>query len=300
MIAVLPKLHDLGRESRRLLHGRGGCFPGMEHVAIDWFSPTVLVTFYEEGGSNGAIVEGLIEAAEGSSEVRVIVVQDRHLPKAPKRTVYGELPEEPVAEEAGLRFHLALDRNQNHGFFLDMSPGREWVRGNASGKRVLNLFAYTCSLSVAAIAGGAEEVVNLDMASRALATGRRNHQLNFDREMSRRASYLAHDLFKSWGKLKRGAPYDLIIIDPPSNQGSSFYAEKDYAKIVRRLPDLVDSESKILACLNAPHLEESFLTEIFSDYELECRLSREPGFEDSRPERALKCLVFSSPADPQE
>jgi 23S rRNA (cytosine1962-C5)-methyltransferase len=288
----LPKLDRLGKDSRRLLHGRGGYFQGWEHVAIDWFAPTILVTFYAEKESNVPIMNHLIEAAKENAEVTTIVVQERHLPKAPKRTIYGEALDSSTAHEAGLRYHLALDRNQNHGFFLDMKPGRDWVRANAYGKRILNLFSYTCSLSVAAIAGGAEEVINLDMASRALATGRRNHQLNFDRETSSRASYLAHDLFKSWGKLKRSAPYDLIIIDPPSNQGSSFYAEKDYAKIVRRLPDLTGPNSQILACLNAPHLDESFLTTLFADYQLEGSLPRASGFEDARPGAALKCLIF--------
>jgi 23S rRNA (cytosine1962-C5)-methyltransferase len=292
MMDLLPRLDDLGKESRRLLHGRGGHFPGLEHVAIDWFSPTLLVTFYAEKENNTSILDCLIKAAKDCPERVVIVVQERHFPKAPKHTVYGEVPESPIAHEAGLNYRLALDRNQNHGFFLDMKPGRDWVRAQASGKRVLNLFSYTCSLSVAAIAGGAKEVINLDMASRALATGRRNHQLNFDPATCSRASYLAHDLFKSWGKIKRSAPYDIIIIDPPSNQGRSFYAEKDYAKILRRLPALIGPDSLILACLNAPHLDESFLTSLFADYPLKARLPQAPGFEDLRPQNALKCLIF--------
>ncbi len=290
---LLPQLDALGQDCRRLLHGRGGCFPGWEHVVIDWFAPTLLVTFYAEEESNAVIVDELIQAAMGISEITGIVVQERHLSESPKRIVYGSVPEFPVARESGLFYQLALDRNQNHGFFLDMKPGRDWVRAHASGKRVLNLFSYTCSLSVAAIAGGAKKVINLDMASRALATGRKNHQLNFEADLSARASYLAHDLFKSWGKLKRDAPYDLVIIDPPSNQGSSFYVEKDYAKIVRRLPELIHPDSKILACLNAPHLEESFLTELFAGYRFDSRLPQAIGFEEVRPQAALKGLIFT-------
>lgn len=290
---LLPKLDDLGNDCRRVFHGRGGYFPGFEHVAIDWFAPTLLVTLYSQKEENAAILSKLIEAAKVSPEVTSIVVQERHLPTAPKRTIYGDVPELPVAHEAGLDYHLALDRNQNHGFFLDMKPGRDWVRANASGKRILNLFSYTCSLSVAAISGGAKAVTNLDMASRALATGRRNHQLNFNTETCSRASYLAHDLFKSWGKLVKSGPYDLIIIDPPSNQGGSFYAERDYAKIVRRLPDLTRPDSQILACLNAPQLDESFLTSLFPDYHLECRLPQAAGFEDLHPQATLKCMIFS-------
>ncbi|MGJ8725781.1 MAG: class I SAM-dependent methyltransferase [Roseibacillus sp.] len=296
MLSSLPTLTNLGPENHRLLHGRGGCFEGLEHVAIDWFAPVVLVTFYVEKEGNRSLIENLIGGAKANSEIAAIVVQERHLPKGPKKTVYGELPAQVVAAESGLNFHLSLDRNQNHGFFLDMKPGRDWIRDSAKGKRVLNLFAYTCSLSVAAIAGGAEEVINLDMASGALATGRRNHQLNFENEVCQRASYLPHDLFKSWGRLVRGAPYDLIVIDPPSNQGKSFRAETHYPKILRRLPELLTRDSQILACLNAPHLDESFLTELFSDFQNQGRLPCAPGFQDKNPAAALKSMLFTEPA----
>ncbi|MEN8847257.1 MAG: class I SAM-dependent methyltransferase [Akkermansiaceae bacterium] len=284
----------LGTESRRLLHGRGGNFEGLEHVAIDWFSPVLLVTLYVAKENNEELITKLVEFSKSRPEVEALVIQERHLPKGPKRTVYGELPLETRATESGLNYHLSLDQNQNHGFFLDMKPGRDWIRASASGKRVLNLFAYTCSLSVAAIAGGAESVVNLDMASGALTTGRRNHQLNFDPGTCRRASYLPHDLFKSWGRLVRGAPYDLIVIDPPSNQGKSFKAESHYPKILRRLPELLTADSQILACLNAPHLDESFLTELFADYQNQGRLPCALGFEDHDPAATLKCLLFGA------
>ena len=295
MLDSLPHLNELGSESRRLLHGRGGFFEGLEHVAIDWFAPVVLVTFYDEKEINSSLVQCLMKAAQENTEVNAIVVQDRHLPKGPKRTVYGELPSQVLASESGLSYHLSLDRNQNHGFFLDMKPGRDWIRKNGSNKRILNLFAYTCSLSVAAIAGGAESVVNLDMASGALATGRRNHQLNFEQDLCQRASYLPHDLFKSWGRLVRGAPYDLVVIDPPSNQGKSFRAESHYSKILRRLPELLSARSQILACLNAPHLDETFLTDLFSDYLNRGRLPCSSGFADRNPAAALKCLHFAQP-----
>ncbi len=296
MLTSFGQLPSLGDESRRLLHGRGGNFEGLEHVAIDWFAPVLLVTLYAAKENNAELVAELVEFSQRRSEITALVLQERHLPKGPKRIVYGELPPEPVATESGLNYHLALDRNQNHGFFLDMKPGRDWIRANASGKRILNLFAYTCSLSVAAIAGGAEAVINLDMASRALATGRKNHQLNFEPDLCKRASYLSHDLFKSWGRLVRGAPYDLIVIDPPSNQGKSFKAEKDYPKILHRLPELLTDDSQILACLNAPHLDESFLADLFRDYQSQGRVSCAPGFEDRYPAAALKCFLFTTPS----
>src|SRR5690606_4647986 len=150
--------------------------------------------------------------------------------------------------ENGLRFKLDLGRKQNTGLFLDMRYGRRWVQEQAQGQRVLNLFAYTCGFSVAAIAGGAEHEVNLYMATAAPSRRRENHRLN-QHDLSR-VSFLGHDLFKSWGKLKREGPYDLIIIDPPSFQKGSFVLTQDYQKVLRRLPDLLTPQGTVLACMN--------------------------------------------------
>ncbi|MFH7611904.1 class I SAM-dependent methyltransferase, partial [Pseudomonas syringae pv. tagetis] len=76
--------------------------------------------------------------------------------------------------------------------------------------------AYTCGFSVAALAGGAAHVVNLDFARAALNRGRENQRLN-DQDLSR-VTLLGHDLFKSWAKFTRYGPYDMIIIDQQSFQ----------------------------------------------------------------------------------
>ena len=294
---VRQQLTELPEDCRRLLHGRGGHFPKLEQVAIDWFQPVLLVTLYAESAVTAELLAMVVAEAESHPLITTVIVQRRHLPGGPKECLFGKLPPDLVAQESGLRFHLNLERNQNHGFFLDMKPGRDWLRQRATGKRVLNLFAYTCSLSVSAIAGGAESVVNLDMASSPLSTGRSNHQLNFDPTTCRRASYLAHNLFKSWGRLRRSGPFDLVVIDPPSRQAGSFVAERDYRKIVRNLPSITHPGSEILACLNSPHLGEEFLQDEFSGFPCGGRLPGAPGFEDQRESASLKCLTFSTPTD---
>ena len=69
--------------------------------------------------------------------------------------------------------------------------------------------------------------------------------------------------------------------------------EEDYPKILRRLPELLTNDSQILACLNAPHFDESFLIDLFMDYQNHGRLPYAPGFEDLNPAAALKCFLFS-------
>jgi 23S rRNA (cytosine1962-C5)-methyltransferase len=162
---------------------------------------------------------------------------------------------------------------------------------------VLNLFAYTCAFSVVALQAGAAQVINVDMSHGALGIGKQNHVLN---GLTSGASFLPHDIFNSWGKLTRSGPYDLVIFDPPSYQKGSFVATKDYARLLRRLPDLVVPGGHALLCLNAPELGESFLREQLAvqapGFTCVQRLPNPPAFADVSPDRALKVLVVQAPS----
>ena len=168
---------------------------------------------------------------------------------------------------------------------------------------MLNLFAYSCAFSVAALQGGARDVVNIDMSPGALALGRRNHELNAlpvigHRGAQQGASFLAHDLFKSWGKLTRGGPYDLVIADPPSYQKGSFVATKDYARLMRRLPELLAPGGEALVCLNSPKLGPDWLQQQMAEQAPSLsfvrRLPNPSAFADADEARSLKVLVYRS------
>jgi 23S rRNA (cytosine1962-C5)-methyltransferase len=180
------------------------------------------------------------------------------------------------------------------GLFLDMRQTRQWLRERASGKNVLNLFAYTCAFSVAALAGGAQVVVNNDMSRRALDWGRLNHQLNG--QDTTRVRMLPHDLFRSWGKLRRHGGYDLIVIDPPTNQRGSFVAEKQYSLILKRLPELCRPGAQVVACLNSPFLNADYVPQQMARWCPDCRLlGQMPAavdFPDRYPDRGLKISLF--------
>ena len=225
------------------------------------------------------------------------VLQTRHEGRSETTVLAGSVPESHVVSEDGALYRIHLQRGQNHGLFLDMAEGRRWVRAHAQGAKVLNLFAYTCAFSVAALQGGAREVINLDMAQGALTTGQQNHQLN---GIHGRAKFLAHDLFSSWGKVTRMGPYDLVIADPPSYQKGSFVANKDWPRLLRRLPDLLKPGGHALLCLNAPEIPEQFLREQLAaqapELVIEQRLPNPPAFADVSADRALKVLVARSRA----
>lgn len=287
-------------DAQRVFHGRGGQHPGCEHWTLDAYPPVwVLTTFAPVSDEDvsrvlAALAQRWVDIAPG--EPLNLVFQTRTAGKSDTRLLAGSVPEPHVVSEAGARYAVHVLKGQNHGLFLDMAEGRAWVRAHAAGQKVLNLFAYTCAFSVAALQGGARHVLNIDMAAGAMATGQHNHALNGLKE---RASFMAHDIFKTWGKITRGGPYGLVIVDPPSYQKGSFVASKDYPRLLRRLPDLVAPGGSVLLCLNAPELGSTFLRDHMSEAApelvFEQRLPNPAVFADIDAERALKVLIYRAP-----
>ena len=282
-----------GGEARRLLHGRGGCFAGFEYMSVDYFKPVILISLYRR--CELGLIRGLAAAIrQRLPEIEGVLVQTRDGSKVALEVVWGRMPKEVWAFEEGLHFRVNFERGQNIGFFLDMRCARAWLRRHAAGKRVLNLFAYTCSFSVAALASGARQVLNVDMNRRSLEIGRENHRRN-GLDM-RAAGFLKHEVFRSLGKLKKLGPWDLIVIDPPTRQPGSFEVGRDYPRLLRHLPQLAAPKALVLACLNDPGLDGEILKGWFADKmagaKLLERLEPPPEFCEVDRERGLKTLVF--------
>jgi len=122
--------------------------------------------------------------------------------------------------EGDLLFRVNLSDYLDTGLFLDARKKRAIIRSEASGKRVLNLFAYTCSLSVAAAKGNAVQVDSVDLSKTYLDWGKINFALNRLEDHSG-FTFVRGDvtnfLTQAAGKKSR---WDLIILDPPSFSNS--------------------------------------------------------------------------------
>lgn len=116
--------------------------------------------------------------------------------------------------EHGLRYEVRLLPDLHTGLFLEARDLRRWVRDHSAGRRVLNLFAYTCAFGVAAAAGGARATTNVDTAGSALDRGRRNYELNglpFDTR-----AFWKSDVFEALKRARsQGAAFDAIVLHPP-------------------------------------------------------------------------------------
>lgn len=312
-IAAMP----LPTDAQRIFHGRGGLYPGCEAWTLDVFPPVFVLTSFAPATEaqldavGAALQARWAQLAPGQALNWVFQHRGEALRlegRSDTRLMAGSVPEPHVVAEDGARYRVHVLKGQNHGLFLDMAEGRRWVARHVAahrvatgrGAKVLNLFAYTCAFSVAALRAGAAQVVNVDMGRGAIASGQHNHQLNGLAD----ARFLAHDIFSSWGKITRGGPYDLVIADPPSYQKGSFVATKDYARLARRLPDLLAPGGHALLCLNAPELGSDFLQTLVRaeapGLAFAGRVENPQVFADVDAERALKVLVFRAPGGAHE
>lgn len=286
-------LKDSTNEFQRLFHGRGGFYDGWKHLTVDSIDTVLSVALYFENENEVELIEMLKEFIKNTQHA-TIVLQRRYIKGAPSEVIVGELPADIFAIENGMKIKLNLLSNRNSGYFPDMKNGRKFIKDNSKNKKVLNLFSYTCTFSIAAMFGEARSVSNIDMSKNALSTGRVNHHINnLD---TRDVSFHPYNILKSFSRIKKKGPYDLIIIDPPTFQKGSFEATKDYVKIISKLPQIAADDCLLLACLNSPDLESSFVIKLIKEYspsfKFISRLDNVSEFKALDEEKSLKNLVF--------
>ncbi len=288
----LENLKDKTIEFKRVFHGRGNFYDDFDYLTIDSIDEIFFVCLFKETLLENRIISFLNNFAK-QNNFKTFIVQRRYLKNAPSQIVFGKINKIEIAVENGLKYLINFS-NKNIGFFPDMKRGREFIRSIAKDKKVLNLFSYSCAFSVCAIKAGAKQVVNVDMAKGALTIGRENHHLNsLD---TKRVKFLPYNILKSWSRIKKDSPYDIIIIDPPSFQKGSFEATKDYEKIIKRLDSLASKNCIVLSCLNAPELNIDFIKNLFKKnaptFKFVKRLDNLNTFPTSNESKALKNLVF--------
>ncbi|MCT7571397.1 class I SAM-dependent methyltransferase [Aliarcobacter butzleri] len=279
-------------EIKRVFHGRGNFYEDFNYLTVDSLNEILFATFFEESSDENEIIKALKDIANAYN-YKTFIVQKKYKKDELNEAIIGEIPPFYIVVENGLKYKINFF-NKNIGIFLDMKIGREYINSICKDKNVLNLFSYTCAFSVVAINAKAKQVVNVDMAKGALTTGRENHHLN--NLETKKVKFMPYDILKSWNRIKKEGPYDIIIIDPPSFQKGSFAATKDYEKIIKKLPELASKNCIVLSCLNAPELDSDFIKQKFKEFaatfRFEKRLENLKEFITNNEEKSLKNLIF--------
>ncbi len=147
-----------------------------------------------------------------------------------------------VVSEPPCKFLVNLERYLDTGLFLDHRPLRQYLLANSQGKKILNLFCYTGSLSVAAALGGGT-VTSIDMSRTYLDWAYENFLINkIDPKLH--VFYQADVLKEVPKRQEEGETYDVIILDPPSFSNSKrmeedLDIERDHPILIRNCMQLL-------------------------------------------------------------
>lgn len=271
--ARAPLLAQLAAEETdacRLFHGSVEGVPGL---TVDRYGPALLAQSFHKTLSSSELEEMTAFYATAFPGFPCFY-NDRSLSNS---RISNALPPEQVgaAHEAGV-FHemgikyrfQARHAGQDPWLFLDLRAGRRRVMQEAVGKSLLNVFAYTCGVGIAAAKAGARHVVNIDFAESSIAIGKENARLN---DLPIRLRFVLSDAFAALRQLSgqgqaqmvRGKrlppfpklephPFDVVFLDPPRHAKSPFGVVdlvNDYSAVFKPAL-LATSEGGTLICTN--------------------------------------------------
>lgn len=168
---------------------------------------------------------------------------------APGLPAWGPPRDEVLVSESGVRFAVRPASGLSVGLFLDMRHVRRWLQQHASGRSILNLFAYTCAFGVCASVGGATRVVNIDVSRPYLDWGKANYALNGLAVDAH--DFIYGDAFDWLARFhRRSQTFDLVIVDPPSFSSTPFSVTRDYVRLVESAAHVLAPGGTLLAATN--------------------------------------------------
>lgn len=213
-----PRLPLLDEERRGALRLFNGFTEGCTALVAELYGRTLLLLTHKVSERESyRLAELAADHYRGAiAGIDCVILKQRSSNDHEKKRgvlIHGSAPDRSLLEN-GVNYALDLLMNQDAGFYIDTCNLRAWLKSHSAGKTVLNTFAYTGSLGVAALAGGAARVTQIDRSGKFLALADQSVILNgFD---ASRMECSAVDFFVGVGQMKRsGRTFDTVILDPP-------------------------------------------------------------------------------------
>ena len=241
----------------RIVNDLGDALPG---VCVDRYGDFAVLSLSSDEASDRRqeLADLLLEfGARGVYQklrARADLRRETHAELAPKEPVSGQAAPTPlIVHEGKAAFGVTLDEGLSCGLFLDQRDNRARVAAFCGGRKVLNLFSYTCSFSVYAALASAERVTSVDLSGHALSRGRENFVLNgLDPEAH---AFVQTDALEWLSRAaKRGEKFGVVILDPPSfstsGKGKTFRVADGYQGALERVFAVLEADGRILAVTN--------------------------------------------------
>jgi len=253
-------------EALRIFYGPGeATLPELKPLAIELFQKHAWITQWDAVSSDtlNAVVEFL-----QFQKVESIVLMDRSqiATDAEVKTLWGDPPTGRFSvREFDTPYLVQMRETKHPGLFLDHAPLREWLLRTQKNKTVLNLFAYTGSLSIAAAVGRAQRVTTLDLSKATIEWAEeswKNAGLSTDR-----GNFIYGDALEWLPRLlKKGEHYDTITCDPPSfsrSKNGTFSTQKDSKRLHELIFPLLNQGGILVSSINSENYPEAnFLKDI--------------------------------------
>jgi 23S rRNA (cytosine1962-C5)-methyltransferase len=186
-----------------------------------------------------------------------VLVKARNMDEAYKKgkLSYGKGLQDKIREN-NIWYSLQLDLNQDSSFYLDTRNLRKWLAEHMQNKKVLNCFAYTGTLGIAALSGGAAHVIQTDINARFLDVAKKSAKLNAIPDS--KTALVTSDFFKFVSRLKTSRTlFDCVILDPPFFSTNAFGAidmEKEFLRVINKARPLIAHEGWMVVINNALYL----------------------------------------------
>ncbi len=250
----------LGSNAMRLVNGAGD---GLDGLLIDLYNKHVHIQFLKEHWRKHK--EEIKDALMARFPVEYLIVKTRRGIEFQKEILIPGHAK-TVVQEQGLNFAVDLEDGLNSGLFLDMRQNRKLVREAGKNKKVLNCFSYTCAFGLQARAGGAQDVINVDISRKSLDQGKHNYQLN-SLPFSGTEFMKADVRFFIERALKKGTGFDIIILDPPSfsrQRKETFQAKRDLPALTKMAAAVLNPGGHLLLATNYSAIRHADLEQILS------------------------------------
>ncbi len=234
-----------------------GFYEGCPDLVVDLYARTLVVFSYAVSPETSSNLFSIAKTHLLSRLpwIDCIVQKERSVHVAAGErggVVYGSTPAQKV-QEGGIWYALDLLMQQDASLYLDTRALRAWLAEHSSGWSVINFFAYTGALGVAALAGGATRVIQVDRNRKYMELALRScilNQLNLHQ-----LDLFTADFFSAVARYKRsGELFDAVIVDPPyfsaTEKGTINLAEKSM-RVINKARPLVKDGGYLIAINNA-------------------------------------------------
>jgi len=275
--ALEARLSLIDADHTQALRLFNGHYEGCPDLVVDLYGDTLVLFDY---GENGDVMDAAQKLfCKKLPWVKCVIHKTRSARDPVQRRgvlAFGHTPTEKIYEH-DTWYALDLQMQQDASFFLDTRLLRKWLLENSSGWRVLNTFAYTGSLGVAALAGGANFVLQTDLKRKFLELARQSGMLN--RLDIGKMKLKANDFFSQIAMLKRkGELFDCVILDPPffsSTKKGSVDLVNESTRLINKVRPLVEDSGYLVMINNALFLSGADIMRALEDLSKDGYLSLE-------------------------